>query len=83
MRDGVGRPCLDIEAAARSHAINQKMFDHVVSIKNNCPRKINVRVCYYGSDKCNAIDLLGYKRVDTILGTMTGIKVFRYVIYQK
>ncbi|MBW7961823.1 hypothetical protein [Bradyrhizobium sp. BR 10261] len=83
VRDALGRPCLDVEAAARVHVINPALVDHVVSVKNSCPRSINVKVCYLNSDKCNAFDVAPYKRVDTILGTISGIKNFKYVVLQK
>ncbi|MGY4344976.1 hypothetical protein ACVWXM_001440 [Bradyrhizobium sp. GM7.3] len=83
IRDALGKPCLDVEAAARSHATNKDVVDHVVSVKNNCPRLIKVNVCYFNSQHCNALDLQGYKRIDTILGTMTNIRIFRYSITQK
>ncbi len=83
IRDAFGRPCLDIEAAARAEVVNPQMMDHVVSIKNNCPRLIKVKVCYFNSDRCNNVDVQAYKRVDTILGTMRGIFYFRYWLTQK
>jgi len=83
IKDGLGRPCLDVEAAARRETINPDMLEHVVSLKNNCPRLIKVKVCYYNSDQCKQLDVLGYKRVDTVLGVMKGIKYFRYVLTQK
>lgn len=83
VRDALGRPCLDVEAASRIHVVNPALVDHVVSLRNNCPRSINVKVCYLNSEKCNALDVAPYKRVDTILGTMSGMKNFQYVILQK
>lgn len=83
VRDPLGRPCLDVEAAARTEAVNPDLLDHVVSVKNNCSRLIKVKVCYLNSDRCNSFDLLAYKRVDTILGTMNKIAVFRYSLFQK
>lgn len=83
VRDALGRPCLDVEAAARAHTVNPDMLDHVVSLKNNCPRIIRVKVCYFNSDRCNDVVVQGYKRVDTILGTMRGVKFFRYSMIQK
>lgn len=59
------------------------MLDHVVSLKNNCPRIIRAKVCYFSSDHCNEVVVQGYKRVDTILGTMRGVKFFRYALTQK
>jgi hypothetical protein len=83
IRGAFGKPCLDVEAAARPHIVNPDTIDHVVSIKNNCPRTIKVKVCYVNSAKCNAFDVQGYSRVDTTLGTMMKIKVFRYSLTQK
>ncbi|MGY3363864.1 hypothetical protein ACVWZL_000989 [Bradyrhizobium sp. GM2.4] len=83
IRDGLNRPCLDIEAIARSHVVNPNMIDHVVSVKNNCSRMIKVKVCYLHSDHCKEFDLHGYKRIDTILGTMANVTSFRYSLFQK
>jgi uncharacterized protein (DUF2252 family) len=82
-KDAYGKPCLDVEAAARAEMVNPDMKDHVISIKNNCARLIRAKVCYYNSDHCNEVVLQAYKRVDTILGTMRGVTVFRYTITQK
>lgn len=83
LRDALGRPCLDIEAAARNRIVNPDMIDHIVSIKNICPRLIKVKVCYVSSTRCNDEDVQAYKRVDTILGTMKGVSFFRYTINWK
>lgn len=83
LRDALGRPCLDVEAASRAHVVNRDMVDHIVSLKNNCLRQINARVCYYNTDRCKDIVLQAYKRADAILGTMRGVARFRYTITQK
>jgi len=75
-----GRPCLDLEAAARAHVVNPSVLDHVVSVKNSCPRTIKVRVCYFQSEHCNEFAVGGYKRVDTVLGIMTKVSIFRYSV---
>lgn len=82
-RNALGKPCLDMEAIARAHITNRAMLDHVVSVRNDCPRSIKIRVCYYHSDQCNDVDVGGYKRVDTILGTMMGVQYFRYSVTQR
>lgn len=82
VRDALNRPCLDVEAAARAHVVNPDLIDHVVSVKNNCPRLIKVKVCYFNSQHCNPFDVAGYKRVDTVLGTMTRIRMFKYTVFQ-
>lgn len=83
VRDPLGRPCLDVEAAARAGTVNPAMQDHIVSIKNNCAKLIKAKVCYTGSDHCNEVVLQAYKRVDTILGSMKGVTTFRYTITQR
>lgn len=83
IRDALGRPCLDVEAAARRQIVNPQMLDHVVSINNKCSRLIKVKVCYFRSDRCRDLDLQPYKRVDTILGSMAGVAFFRYMILQR
>jgi hypothetical protein len=82
-RDALGRPCLDIESAARRRAVNPDTVDHVISIKNICPQLIKVKVCYVDSNRCNEEDVHAYKRVDTILGTMKGVTFFKYTLTQK
>lgn len=83
LRDALGHPCLDVEAASRAHVVNPEMVDHVVSMKNSCPRLINAKVCYFNTDHCKDVVLQAYKRADIILGTMRGITAFRYSINQK
>jgi len=81
--NALGKPCLDVEAASRPRLANPEMVDHVVSLKNTCPRLVKVKVCYINSSRCNEEDIQAYKRVDTILGSMKGITYFRYVIQQR
>lgn len=84
VRDALGRACLDIEAAARAEVINPNVVDHVVSMKNTCARKVKVKVCYYQSDRCKDLEVDGYKRVDTLLGTMSkASSIFRYTVFQR
>ncbi|MGY4330315.1 hypothetical protein ACVWWG_004732 [Bradyrhizobium sp. LB7.2] len=83
IRDALNRPCLDVEAIARAHVVNPDMFDHVVSVKNNCSRMIKVKVCYFQTDHCKAFSLQGFQRVDTVLGTMAKVMAFRYSLFQR
>ncbi|MBR1329075.1 hypothetical protein [Bradyrhizobium ottawaense] len=83
VKDATGKNCLDVEAAARPQTVNREMLDHVVSLKNSCSRAIKVKLCYYNSDSCKQFDVQAYKRVDTILGTMRGVSLFRYTLNQK
>lgn len=83
IKDGLGRPCLDIEAAARAERVNPRMLDHVVSILNKCPRTIKIKLCYAGVLQCKEFSLEGYKREDTILGSMMGVSYFKYTVTQQ
>jgi hypothetical protein len=79
----VGKPCLDIEAGARTHNVNRNVVDHIVSIKNGCPRVIQTRICYLNSDRCSNVRIGSYERVDTVLGTAVGQKIFNYKVFQQ
>lgn len=83
IRDALNRPCLDVEAMSRTHIVNSQIMDDIVSVKNNCPRAIKVKVCYFGSENCNLFDVQAYKRVDTVLGSTSGRRFFRYSIQQR
>jgi hypothetical protein len=81
--DAYGKPCLDSEAAARAHVVNPNVIDHVVSIKNGCPKTIKASICYLNSDRCNEVQLPAYGRVDTVIGTTVGLREFRYRVIQR
>jgi hypothetical protein len=83
VRDATNRPCLDVEAAARASVVNRDLIDHVVSFKNNCPRLIKVKICYFQTDRCKDVAVAGYQRADTVLGTMVKVTTFRYSMTQK
>jgi hypothetical protein len=83
VRDPLGHPCIDAEAAVRAHVVNPDLMDHIVSLKNNCPTRIKAKICYAGSNNCTELTIGSYGRMDTILGTMSGVKSFRYTISHK
>ena len=77
-RDPVGNPCLKFEAASRSHVVNPKVYDHVVSVYNRCLKPIKLRVCYYKSEHCINMEAPGLKRTDAVLGIYPAMQYFRY-----
>jgi len=81
-QDAFNRPCLQAEAIARPHVVNPSMLDHVVSVKNNCPKRIKIKVCYFGTDRCRDLSVGYYERQDTILGTISGVRYFRYTLIE-
>jgi hypothetical protein len=82
-RDALGRPCLDFEAASRAHVINPNVYDHVVSVYNQCVRLIKLSVCYYGSDRCIDMEVPPLARKDGILGIYPSMQYFRYSYKEK
>ncbi|RAI43661.1 hypothetical protein CH341_13145 [Rhodoplanes roseus] len=77
-KDALGRPCADIEAAARPHSSNPNVFDHVVSVVNRCLKPLKLSICYFGSVHCQFLDIPGTRRKDLVLGVYPGMKTFRY-----
>ncbi|MGY3508921.1 hypothetical protein ACVIQY_001896 [Bradyrhizobium sp. USDA 3051] len=82
-KDYSGQPCLKYEGVARSHTLNQDLYDHVVSTVNKCPTRIKVKLCYPGSDNCIDAEIAAYGRKDVVLGVQPKTKFFRYVATEK
>jgi len=82
-RDPLGRACLNIEAASRQHIVNPNVYDHVVSIYNQCLKTIDIRVCYYHSEHCIDVKVLGSQRKDEVLGIYPNMKEFRFSYQEK
>lgn len=82
-RNGFGKPCLNIEAASRSHVVNPDVYDNIVSIQNQCSQIIKVQICYYGSASCIDVEVLGQQRKDTVLGVRPNSQYFRYSYKEK
>ena len=73
-----GSPCLTVGGYAQQQAINQNIFELVITINNDCSQLIKVKVCYYESQDCSLIDVPGYGRKESTLGIMPGMKDFRF-----
>lgn len=82
-RNPFGKPCLDIEAASRAHVINPDVYDNVVSIVNKCSKTIRVKVCYFNTDSCVSVEVLGRQRRDVILGVRPHMQYFKYSFQEK
>jgi hypothetical protein len=82
IRDSLNRPCLDVEAASLAQKVNPIMIDHIISVKNKCPRLIKVKVCYFDSDRCKSFNVGSFGREDVMLGSMTNQYSFRYSLFQ-
>jgi hypothetical protein len=82
-RNSLGKPCLSIEAASRSHVVNPTVFDNIVSIENQCNKLIKVRICYYGTESCVDAEIPAMQRKDTIIGVRPQSQYFRYSYREK
>lgn len=82
-RNAFGKPCLNIEAASRSHVVNPNVYDNIVSIQNQCSQIIKVQICYYGSESCLDVEVSGQQRKDTVLGVRPNSQYFRYSYKEK
>lgn len=82
IRDALNRACLDVEAASRTQKVNPRMIDHLVSVKNRCPRLIRVKICYLETDRCKSFSVGSFGREDVILGSMIDQSSFRYSLFQ-
>jgi len=82
-RNALNQPCLDYEGASRKQIVNPTLFDHIVSIKNICPRPIKVKICYYKSERCLEVEVGAQSRKDVILGVAPNVQYFRYSYTEK
>jgi hypothetical protein len=82
-RDFAGKPCLDVTGFARPHTIDAHLYDHVISAHNNCPQRIDLKVCYYQSEDCIPMGIPGGEKREAILGTLPATKDFRFEFREK
>ena len=82
-RDFAGKPCLAIGAFARPHTVDLNLYDHVISVHNNCPQRIALQVCYYETRDCISMEIPGGEHKEAILGTLPSAKDFRYEFREK
>lgn len=77
-KDAFGKPCLDIEAASRAHVTNPNVYDHIVSVSNQCVKAIKLRICYVGSERCAKVVVSARRRTDVLLGVYPAMRTFRF-----
>jgi hypothetical protein len=82
-RDFTGKPCLEVSGSARAHTVNPNLYDHVISVRNNCPQRIALQVCYYQTHDCIPLEIAGGARKEAILGTLPSTKDFRFEFREK
>jgi hypothetical protein len=82
-RDFTGRPCLDVAGYAEPHMIDRNLYDHIVTVLNHCPQRIDIAVCYYESEDCIPMSVPGNERKETVIGTMPAEKDFRFEFREK
>jgi hypothetical protein len=77
-RNFTGKACLEIGGYARPLQTDSRVLDHIIVANSICPQPLKVQVCYFGSRECIEIQVPGYGRKEAILGTLAGMKDFRY-----
>jgi hypothetical protein len=82
-RSPLGTPCLGVLGNSRPHTTNPNLYDHVVIVTNSCAQRIALRVCYYGTDECVAMEVPGNERREAVLGTLPSVKDFRFEFREK
>lgn len=69
--DPTGKPCLSVSAHAEPQKINNRIYDHILYMENNCSKEIKIRACYYKTDTCQDISVSGYKKQMHVFGVFT------------
>ncbi len=89
--DAVGKPCVKVSAYSHQQTNYRKIFDptltlrngsnifeHFISAQNHCSQPVKLRVCYYNSQSCVAVDVPAYGRQEALLGAYPALPDFRY-----
>jgi hypothetical protein len=74
----MGKPCVSVYGFARPYVTNPNLFDHVIVASNGCTEVIRMRVCYYRTQDCIAMEIPSRGRKEALLGTLPAMKDFRY-----
>jgi hypothetical protein len=73
-----GKPCVSMFGDARPQTMNPQIFDHMIVATNACSQVIKLKVCYYHSDHCIAVDMPAYSQKEAMLGIMPSMGGFRF-----
>jgi hypothetical protein len=82
-RAPTGVPCLTVGGLARPHIVNPNVYDHVITVKNSCPQRITMQVCYYKSQDCVPMEIPGGERKEAVLGSLPSVRDFRFEFREK
>jgi hypothetical protein len=82
-RGPAGIPCLTVAGLARPHTLSPNVYDHVISVKNSCPQRITMQVCYYKSQDCVPMEIPGGDRKEAVLGSLPSMSDFRFEFREK
>jgi hypothetical protein len=81
--DSFGKLCLSVGGYGRPFASNPNLYDHVLAVTNNCPRRIGLEICYFQTRNCVNVEIPPDQRKEVILGIQPGVKDFRYEFREK
>jgi hypothetical protein len=77
-QDIFGKFCFKAEGMSRPQPQNSRLFDHVVLIKNQCFKTLNLKVCYHNTDRCTQLTIPAYTAREAWLGAMPALRYFQY-----
>jgi len=77
------KPCLNFLAYVEQQKVNNNIFNHVITVTNECSLIIKVDLCYYKSQRCTSIAVPAYGRKEVTLGIMPAMKDFRFQYKEK
>jgi hypothetical protein len=82
-RDFAGKPCLETTGVSHPVASNPRILNHAVSLDNHCAERIKAKVCYYKTDECTDVEVLGNSRKEQIIGVFPAMQIFRYEVKEQ
>ncbi|WP_247398288.1 hypothetical protein [Bradyrhizobium sp. 76] len=82
-RDFAGKACLETRGLSRPLASNPKILNHSVVLDNHCVDRIKAKVCYYGTDHCTDVEVLGKSRKEQVIGVFPAMQMFRYAVKEQ
>jgi len=73
-----GKACVTLTKNTKQETVNKDIYQHWINATNTCGQLIKLKVCYYGTRDCVALNAPPYGKQSTILGIFPALKDFRY-----
>ena len=76
--DIYGKACFTTEGVARPQTPNSRLFNHVVVVKNRCPKSVKLKICYHKTERCTEVTVPPHETKEAWLGMMPVLRLFQY-----